>query len=53
MRSQAICVFKFTKIQGHRFQKNYIIARDKKNDLPGTSFQLSPEMNRMNEMNEK
>ena len=35
------------KIQGPRFQRNYIIARDQKSDLHGTSFQSSPKINRM------
>ena len=38
---------KYTKIQGPRFQKNYIFARDQKGDLHGTSFQSSPKINRM------
>ena len=38
---------KYTKIQGPRFQRNYIIARDQKSDLHGMSFQSSPKMNRM------
>ena len=29
----------YTKIQGPRFQRNYIIARYRKSDLHGTSFQ--------------
>ena len=37
----------YTKIQGPRFQRNYIIARYRKSDLHGTSFQLSPKINRM------
>ena len=40
LRSQAI-----KKIQGPRFQRNYIIARDEKSDLHGTSFQSSPKIN--------
>ena len=44
---QAIRVYKYTKIQGPRFQRNYIIARDQKSDLHGTSFQSSPKINRM------
>ena len=39
LRSQAIRVYKYTRIQGPRFQRNYIIARDQKFDLHGTSFQ--------------
>ena len=35
------------KIQGPRFQRNYIIARDQKSDLHGTAFQSSPKINRM------
>ena len=38
---------KYTKIQGPRFQKNYIFARDQKGDLHGTSFQSSPKINPM------
>ena len=46
--SPAIRVYiKYTKIQGPRFQRNYIIARDQKSDLHGTSFQSSPEINHM------
>ena len=30
LRSQAIRVYKSAKIQGPRFQRNYIIARDQK-----------------------
>ena len=37
----------YTKIQGPRFQRNNIIARDQKSDLHGTSFQSSPKLNRM------
>ena len=33
---------KYTKIRGPRFQRNYIIARNQKSDLHGTSFQSSP-----------
>ena len=47
LRSQAIRVYKYTKIQGPRFQRNYIIARDQKSDLHGTSFQSSPKINCM------
>ena len=35
------------KIQGPRFQRNYIIARDQKSDLHGMSFQSLPKINRM------
>ena len=45
--SQALRVYKYTKIQGPRFQRNYIIARDQKSDLHGTSFQSSPKVNCM------
>ena len=45
--SQATRVYKYTKIQRPRFQKNYIIVRDQKSNLYGTSFQSSPKMNRM------
>ena len=38
---------KYTKIQGPRFQTNYISAIDQKSDLHGTSFQSSPKINRM------
>ena len=48
LRSRAIRVYKCTKIQGPRFQRNYIIAREKKvSDLHDTSFQSSPKINRM------
>ena len=47
LRSQAIRVNKYTKIQGSRFQRNYIIAKDPKSYLHGTSFQSSPKINRM------
>ena len=40
-------VYKYTKIQGLRFQRNYIIARDQKSDLHGTSFQSSPKISRI------
>ena len=43
----AIHVYNYTKIQGSQFQRNYIIARDQKSDLHGTSFQSSPQINRM------
>ena len=33
MRSQAIRMYKYTKIQGPRFQRNNIIARDQKSDF--------------------
>ena len=42
VRSQAIRVYQYTKIQGSRFQRNYIIARNQKSDLHGTSFLSSP-----------
>ena len=38
---------KYTKIQGPRFQRNNIIARDPKSDLYGTSFQSSPKISHM------
>ena len=47
LRSQAIREYKYTKIQGPRFQRNYIIVRDKKVIKNGTSFQSSPKINRM------
>ena len=44
--SPAIRVYiKYTKIQGPRFQRNYIIARDQKSDLHGMSFQSWPKIN--------
>ena len=47
-RLYSTCVYsKYTKIQGPRFQRNYIIARDKKVIKNGTSFQSSPKINRM------
>ena len=46
--SPAIRVYiKYTKIQGPRFQRNYIIARDQKSDLHGMSFQSWPKINRI------
>ena len=33
LRSQAIRVYKYTKILGPLFQRNYIIARDQKNEF--------------------
>ena len=44
LRCQAIRVHKYTKIQGPRFQRNTIIARDQKRDLHGTSFQSWPKI---------
>ena len=35
------------EIQGPRFQREYIIARDQKSDLHDTSCQSSPKINRM------
>ena len=43
-------VYKYTKIQGPRFQRNYVIARYRKSDLHGTSFQSSPKINRMQDL---
>ena len=44
--SPAIRVYiKYTKIQGPRFQRNCIIARDQKSDLHGMSFQSWPKIN--------
>ena len=40
-------MYKYTKIQGPRFQRNYIIARYQKSDLHGTPFQSSPKINRI------
>ena len=40
-------MYKYTKTQGPRFQRNYIIARYQKSYLQGTSFQSSPKINRM------
>ena len=47
LRTQAIRLYKYTKIQGPRLQRNYIFARDKKDDLHDTSFQSSPKINRV------
>ena len=44
---QAIRVYKNTKVQRPRLQRNYIIARDQKSDLHATSSQSSPKINRM------
>ena len=41
-----IHMYKYTKIQGPQFQRTYIIARYRKSDLNGTSFQ-SLKINRM------
>ena len=38
---------KYSKIQGPRFQRYYIIARDQQSYLHGTSFQSSPKISRM------
>ena len=40
-------MYKYTKIQGPRYQRNNIIARDQKSDLHSTSSQSSPKVNRM------
>ena len=40
-------VYKYTKIQGPRFQRNNNIARDQKSDLHDAPFQSSPKINRM------
>ena len=45
LRSQAIRVYRYTKIQGPRFKINYIIARDQKSELHGMSFQSTPKIN--------
>ena len=37
----------YKKIQGPRFHRNHIIARDQRSDLHGSSFQSSPKINRM------
>ena len=42
-----IHVYKYTEIQGPRFQRNKVIARDQKSDLHGTSFQSARKINRM------
>ena len=47
LRSQAKRLYKYTKIQGPWFQRNYIIARVKKSDLHGTSFQSLLKINHM------
>ena len=47
LRSLAIRVYKYRKIQGPRFRRNYIIARYQKSDLHDLSFQSSPKINRM------
>ena len=46
VRSQAIHMYKYTKIQGPQFQRNYIIARDQKSYLHGMSFQSLTKVNR-------
>ena len=45
--SQAIRVYKYTKIQGPWFQRNYIIARDQKRGFYGRSFRSLPKIDRM------
>ena len=40
-------MYKYTKLQGPRFQRNYIIAGDQKSDLHDMSFQSSPKINHM------
>jgi len=48
MLSSAVAGYtRYTQIKGLRFQRNYIIARYRKSDLHGTSFQSSPKINRM------
>ena len=39
LRSQALRVYKYAKIQRPRFLRNSIMARYRKSDLHGTSFQ--------------
>ena len=45
LRLQAIHMYKYTKLQGPRFQRNYIIARDQKSDLHDMSLQSSLKIN--------
>ena len=40
-------VYKYMKIQGPWVQRNYIIERDQRSDLHGTSFQSSLKINHM------
>ena len=40
-------MYKYTKIQGPRFQRNYIIGTGQNSDLHGMSFQSAPKINRM------
>ena len=48
LRSQAIRLYKYTKIQVSWFQRNYIIAKDPKvTFMARTSFQSSPKINRI------
>ena len=47
LQLQAICVYKYTKIQVPWFQRNNIIVRYQKSDLHGMSFQSPPKINRM------
>ena len=47
LRLQAIHMYKYTKLQGPRFQRNYIIAGDQKSDLHDMSLQSSLKINYM------
>ena len=40
-------MYKHTKIEGPRFERNYIIAEEQKSDEHGASFQSLPKINRM------
>ena len=40
-------MYKYTKLQGPRFQRNYIIAGDQKSDLHDMSLQSSMKINHM------
>ena len=40
-------MYKHTKIEGPRFEGNYIIAEEQKSDEHGASFQSLPKINRM------
>ena len=40
-------MYEYTKIEGPRFEGNYIIAKEQKSDEHGASFQSLPKINRM------
>ena len=40
-------VYEYTKNEGPRFERNYVIAKKQKSDEHGESFQSLPKINRM------